>query len=380
MTGKFRAFDLDHMQTLVIKIGTALLSGRRAFDGRVMEAVVKEICALKREHDINVLIVTSGAVGCGMNTLGLTARPADLRHKQAVAAVGQATLMHYYETLFLTYGDGLRTAQVLLSCADLANRRSYLNVRNTLQTLFEMKQVIPILNENDSTAVEELRFGDNDTLSAKIAAKINADLLIILTDVDGLYDKNPREADDAQLIDEVDKVTEDIEAFAGGAGTIAATGGMRTKLDAARIGAAAGVPVVLANGHTPGIVHGVLSGSVPRTLFLPAKVSISHRKRWIAFGQLAQGTLHIDDGARKALLEKGKSLLPAGVTALEGTFAVGASVRICDAQGHDLARGLVNYSSSELERIRGHKTTDIEGILGHKDYDEVIHRDNLVLL
>lgn len=368
------------MHTLVVKIGTALLSGQRAFDGRVMEAVVKEICRIKRVHDVNVVIVTSGAVGCGMNTLGMTERPADLRYKQAVSAVGQATLMHYYETLFQTWGEGLRTAQVLLSWADLANRRSYLNVRNTLQTLFAMQRIIPVVNENDSTAVDELRFGDNDTLAAKIAAKLSADLLVILTDVDGLYDKNPREHPDAALLREVAAVTPELEAQAGGAGTVASTGGMQTKLAAVKIASAAGVPVILANGHTPEILHGVLEGSAPRTLFLPSVSVLSHRKRWIAFGQSVQGTLRVDDGARRALAEEGRSLLPAGVASVEGDFDVGAAVRIVDAAGAELARALTNYSSADIRRIQGRRTSEIAEILGRKDYDEVVHRDNLVLL
>jgi len=373
-------FDPDTIRTLVVKIGTQLLSGRRAFEGMVMEAVVKEIAALKRRHDLNVLIVSSGAVGCGMNALGLTKRPADLRNKQAVAAVGQATLMHYYETLLKTYGEGLRSAQVLLTWSDLDKRQSYLNVRNTLNTLFSLKTVVPIVNENDSTAVEELRFGDNDTLAAKIAAKINAGLLIILSDVDGLYDGNPAQRADAKIIPYVERVTDEIAACAGGAGSVAATGGMRTKLEAARIAAAAGVPVIIANGNRQGVVRGVLEGTVPCTVFAPARESLSHRKRWIAFGRVMQGQLIVDDGARKALVNQGKSLLPAGVVEVRGEFDVGAAVLVRDAAGHDLARGLVNYSSRDVARIRGKKTVEIAGILGHKDFDEVIHRDNLVLL
>ncbi len=373
-------FDPDKIETLVVKIGTQLLSGRKAFEGMVMEAVVKEIAALKRQHDLNVLIVSSGAIGCGMNALGLKKRPADLRHKQAVAAVGQATLMHYYETLLQTYGDGLRSAQVLLTSSDLDKRQSYLNVRNTLNTLFSLKTVVPIVNENDSTAVEELRFGDNDTLSAKIAAKINAGLLIILSDVDGLYDHNPAQFPGAKIIPYVENITEEIEAGAGGAGSIASTGGMKTKIEAARIASVAGVPVVIANGYIEGIIHSVLGGTAPCTVFAPARETLSHRKRWIAFGRVTQGRLVIDDGARKALTKQGKSLLPAGIVEVQGEFDVGAAVLVSDTAGQHLARGLVSYSSRDIGRIRGRKSSEIEGILGHKDFDEVIHRDNLVLL
>jgi glutamate 5-kinase len=374
------ASDTDQIRTMVVKIGTNLLSGQRAFDGRVMEACVKEICALKHERDIDLLVVSSGAVGCGMNTLGLTKRPTALPLKQAVAAVGQSTLMHLYETMLKTYGQGLSSAQVLLTLADLDNRQTYLNVRNTLRALFDIKTVVPIINENDSTAVEELRFSDNDTLAAKIAAKINADLLIILTDVDGLFDRNPAAHREAQLIPEVREITSEMTGAAGGAGSVASTGGMRTKLDAARIACAAGVPVVIANGYRSGIIHGILDGSAPHTRFTPAKTALPHRKRWIAFGRASRGSLRIDDGARNALIHRGKSLLAAGVVAVDGEFHPGDAVRIVDAQGHDLGRGLVNYDSRELRLIQGRHSKEITAILGHKDFDEVVHRDNLALL
>lgn len=206
--------DINRM---VIKIGTNLLTGKHAFEGQILEEVVKEVCSLKHSTGMDIVIVSSGAVGCGMQALGLKQRPAVLPEKQAVAAVGQARLMHYYETLFRTYGEGITTAQVLLTQSDLDSRRNYLNIRNTLNTLFAMRTVVPIINENDSTATEELRFGDNDTLAAKIAAKINASLLIILTDVEGLYDKNPLADKSARLIRNVERITPDIEAAAGAA-------------------------------------------------------------------------------------------------------------------------------------------------------------------
>ena len=368
------------LKRLVVKIGTNLLSGKRAFEGRVMETVVRELCDIKTAHGIDVLVVSSGAVGFGMKALGLEHRPTLLPEKQAVAAVGQSRLMHYYETLVGTHSPGLTTAQVLLTQADLDERRNYLNARNTLVTLFEMKNVIPVINENDSTATEELRFGDNDTLAAKIAAKINADLLIILTDVDGLYDRNPDRDKSARLITEVAEITHDMEAVAGGAGSIASTGGMRTKLSAARIATAAGVRCVIANGFREGIIHGVLDGDAPCTQFLPAHAALSHRKRWIAFGRSVRGMIRVDDGARAALLDRGKSLLPAGVTAVEGQFESGAAVRIVDSAGEVIARGLVNYGSDDMRRIMRHKSAEIAALLGHKDFDEVVHRDNLVVL
>jgi glutamate 5-kinase len=375
--------NLSEIRTLVIKIGTSLLTGERGFDGRVLESLVKELAELKRAHELNVLIVTSGAVGCGMGVLGLKDKPKLLPVKQATAAVGQARLMHYYETLFEVYGGGLRVAQVLLTGADLDNRHSYLNVRNTIRALFHFKNVVPVINENDSTATDELhglRFGDNDTLAARVAAKIGADLLILLSDVDGLYDKNPAKAKDAKLIERVDTVTDEIEALAGDAGSVAATGGMKTKLQAARIACAAGLPMAIANGRRERVIHGVLSGKGPMTLFDGGNGHMSQRKRWIAFGRSTRGVLTVDDGARDALIKKGKSLLAAGITEVSGAFELGASVRIDDATGHSIACGLVNYSSDDLELIKGRKSKEIQSILGRKDFDEVIHRDNLVLL
>lgn len=370
----------NYPKRIVIKIGTNLLTGRRAFDGHILEGLVQEIVSLKQQDGLEVLIVTSGAVGCGMDALGLKKRPVALPEKQAVAAVGQARLMHYYETLFRVYGKGMTTAQILLTQADLDSRQNYLNIRNTLSTLFTMKQVVPIINENDSTATEELRFGDNDTLAAKIAAKANADLLLILTDVDGLYDKNPREDETAALIREVTHITEEIEALAGGAGSIASTGGMRTKLQAAKIAVAAGVDCIITSGYRKQVLHQVLAGEAPHTRFRPAKVALSHRKRWIAFGRSVCGTLQVDAGATTALVEKGKSLLPVGVTHVEGRFGAGAAVRIVDPEGAMIACGLANYDSDTIARLQGKKTDEITAILGHNDYDEIVHRNNLVLM
>ena len=368
------------VKTLVVKIGTTLLSGKQPFDGVLLEEIVKDLAELKRERLINILIVSSGAIGCGMNALGLTTRPKSLPLKQAAAAVGQATLMHYYETLFRHHGDALNTAQVLLTAADLDNRQSYLNVRNTIHTLFELKTVIPVVNENDSTATEEITFGDNDTLAAKIAGKIDADLLIILSDVDGLFNANPAKNPDARLIARVEEVTDEIELLAGDTTVETSIGGMKTKLAAVKIACAAGLPVVIANGRRPHIVRDILSGEGRGTLFCAHEAALCHRKRWIAFGRKTAGVLKVDDGAEKALLSAGKSLLPAGVVGIEGEFGIGAAVRVVDSTGREIARGLVNYSSADIARIKGLKSKDIKAILGRKDFDEVIHRNNLVVL
>lgn len=373
-------YDPDTIGTIVIKLGTNLISGAQAFEGQVIEDVVKEICTLKNTHSLNVVLVSSGAIGCGMRALNLPDRPASLPDKQAVAAVGQSYLMHYYQTLFATYGGDLHTAQVLLTTHDLDDRQHYLNARNTLHTLFAMKRVVPIVNENDSTATDELRFSDNDNLAARVAAKIDADLLVILTDVDGLYDRNPADDDGARLIEQVSLITDALIASAGQARTPLGTGGMRAKLEAARIATRAGVPVVIANGHRASIIQKTLDGSAPGTTFAPAANQLSQRKRWIAFGRRIEGALHVDAGAARALAEQGRSLLPAGVVSVTGHFSMGATVTVHEPGGQVIARALTNYSSADIERILGKQSSEIGAVLGRKDFDEVVHRDNLALV
>lgn len=369
-----------NVKTLVVKIGTTLLFGDGGFQSQFLEEAVKQMARVKRERDLNLLVVSSGAVGCGMNALGLTQRPALLPEKQAVAAVGQSRLMHFYEALFQTHGAGLQAAQVLLSARDLDDRRSYLNLRNTLNALFAFGNIVPVLNENDSTATQEIRFGDNDTLAAKVASKAGADLLLILSNVDGLYDSDPTTNADAKLLEHVPAVTREIEALAKDTRTQTSIGGMTTKLSAAKICCASGLPCVIANGHRPNVIEDVLNGAGPMTVFGANTNGISHRKRWIAFGRSSRGTIRIDDGARDALLNKGTSLLAAGVVEVQGDFEIGEAVSIIDGNGASIARGLVNYPRRDLERIKGKKSGEIEAILGAKDFDEVIHRDNLVIL
>jgi glutamate 5-kinase len=372
--------DFTNIKTLVVKIGTTLLSNEHGFDGSILEGLVKDLAQVKRIYNLNLLIVSSGAMGCGMDRLGMTKRPDLLRLKQATAAVGQARLMHFYETLFQTYGGGLKTAQVLLSKSDLDNRKSYLNVRNTINTLFEFKDIIPIVNENDSTATNELRFGDNDTLSARVAAKIDADLLILLSDVNGLYKTNPSTDPHAELIPHVENVTADIESFAEDTAVATSIGGMKTKLEAAKIACSSGLPLVIANGHRKNIISEVLSGIAPMTVFGASEHGLDSRKRWIAYGTSMKGKIHIDAGAAQALVELHKSLLPAGMVRVEGSFETGDAVSIMNPDGREIARGLVNYASDEMSKICGAKTSEIEKHLGHKDYDSAIHRDNLVLV
>ncbi len=373
------SINLTNVRTLVVKVGTSLLSGPHGFDGRLVEGVVKELSALKRERGLNILLVSSGAIGCGMDRLGMNARPRQLPMKQAVAAVGQSRLMHYYETLFQTWGDGLVAAQVLLSTIRFEDREQYLNIRNTINTLFSFGNVVPVVNENDTVSTEQLTFGDNDTLSARVAVVADADVLIILSDVDGLFDKNPATHSDAKLIEHVENVDDGIEALAEDSVTQTTIGGMRTKLAAARIACKAGLPMVITNGHRPGIIRAVLDGTGLMTTFGHEPELLNHRKRWIAFGAAVRGTLRVDEGARRALLEKGSSLLAIGITGVEGTFVKGDAVRIQTGDGKPVAAGLVNFSSSDLVRIRGCKSHEIAAILGRDDFEVVVHRDNLAL-
>jgi len=321
--------------------------------------------------------VTSGAVGAGMGRLGLKQKPKTIPHKQALAAIGQGQLMQVYAKLFSEYGKTV--AQVLLTREDLGQRNRYLNARHALLTILEYG-MIPIINENDVVAVEELKFGDNDTLSALVAGLVDADLLLILSDIEGLYTADPRHDERAALIRQVTEITPEIEALAGGAGTLTGTGGMFTKIQAAKIATNSGVSMVIAQGSEEGIIGQVAAGKEVGTLFLAKDHKLHSRKRWLAFGLPVHGSLMVDNGAAKAILERGKSLLPRGITRVEGEFQVGDLVTICALTGEEIARGLVNYSTEELEKIKGCYSKEILTVLGHKHYDEIIHRDNLVVI
>lgn len=323
-----------------------------------------------------VVLVTSGAIGAGRGRLGWQERKRRLSipEKQAAAAVGQPLLMQVYEGLFQELG--LTVAQVLLTRGDVADRQRYLNARHTLSTLLD-HGVVPIINENDTVAVEELKFGDNDTLSALVASLLEADLLVLLTDTEGLYTADPRVDSSARLIHTVERITPELEAAAGGAGTPGATGGMITKLQAARLATAGGIPVVIASSAKERVLLRLLEGEELGTYFVPETGRLQARKRWIAFHLQPVGIVRVDDGAKEALLYRGKSLLPRGVVGVEGEFEHGDPVSVRSLDGQEFARGLVNYSAAELRLIAGHKTSEIEAILGYKGYEEVIHRDNL---
>lgn len=367
---------LSGIKRVVVKVGSSSIThptGKLNF--AQVERLVRQLADLHNQ-DYQVILVSSGAVGAGMGKLGLKQRPKNIPEKQALAAVGQGLLMHMYEKMFAEYGQTV--AQILLTKEDMADRRRFLNARTALLTLLNFG-VIPIINENDTVAVEEIKFGDNDTLSAMVASLADADLLVILSDIDGLYTANPHSDSTAQLISLVEEITPEIEQIAGGAGSGLGTGGMVTKLQAAKIAMNSGVAMVIGHGRDEGILGKIVAGEEVGTLFMPKESPLHCKKRWIAFGSNIQGKLIIDDGAQEVLQKAGKSLLAIGITDVQGSFDMGNAVGVYNYNGLEIARGIVNYSSCEIEKIKGVRTTEIASILGYKDYDEVIHRDNLVL-
>jgi glutamate 5-kinase len=373
-------FDRNQLQSahrIVVKVGTSTLThpnGKLNYSR--IEYLVRELADAVNSGK-QILLVSSGAVGAGMDRLGWKEKPKTIPEKQAAAAVGQGILMHTYEKLFGEYGQIV--AQVLLTREDSVNRKRYANSRNTLLTLLDIG-VIPIINENDAVAIDELKIGDNDTLSANVAAIVDADLLIILSDVDGVYSANPQKDPSARLIAEIPEVTPEIEAICGGAGTMRGTGGMLTKMAAARMAMNSGIVMVIASGAKEGVVQAVLAGQSVGTLFPPQQNRLQFRKRWLAFGARIKGRLTVDRGCAQALRKSGSSLLAAGIKAVEGSFDQGNTVSIVNQDGWEIARGLANYNAADTVRIMGAHTHEIAGILGHKPYDEVVHRDNMVLL
>ena len=368
---------LPKVKRLVVKVGSGLISapGQGLLPDRI-GALADELAALAKDGR-EVVVVSSGAIASGMARLGLTQRPRSIPEKQAAAAVGQSALMWHYEQAFARHG--IRVAQVLVTQEDISARPRYLNARNTLQVLLRFR-VVPVVNENDTVAVEEIKVGDNDNLAALVAHLIDADLLVILTDVDGLYTGDPRVDPEARRLETVDAVTEEIERLVWDADGQVSVGGMSTKLEAARKVTSSGIPMVIASGRVPGTLRRVLRGEPLGTYFVPRGDRLAGRKRWIAFAVPPQGRLTVDAGARSALVERGKSLLPSGVVEVEGEFHAGEVVSLSAADGKEFARGLTNYDAAELRKIQGAKTKDIEERLGYKSFDEVIHRDNLVLL
>lgn len=366
---------------IVVKVGTSLLTDQNGFlNHDFMQQLCSDLSELKKKGE-KIILVTSGAIIAGLGKLKSREKSKGsltLREKQAAAAIGQVQLMQVYEQEFARHGH--LVAQVLLTREDLEDRARYLNARNTLLTLFDLG-AIPIINENDTVAVEEIQVGDNDNLAAIVASKVGADYLIILTDVEGLYTDDPTKNRNAKLISEVKEITSEIEILArkNPAGE-RGTGGMLTKIEAAKIATHSGVTMVIAQGEGEKVIQQILSGENIGTKFLPQKEELKARDRWIAFGMKAKGKIYIDQGAVEALIKKGKSLLPSGITSVDENFEVGDMVSIFSPEGEEIARGLTYYSAEDIRKIQGKKSQEIEKILGRKDYDEVIHRDNLVIL
>ncbi len=368
---------LRRARRVVVKIGSQILSSSAGIEEARLRLLVGELAGL---HDQNkeIVVVSSGAVAAGMTRLGWKERPRTIPEKQALAAVGQIKLMALYERFFSKYDK--RVAQVLLTHEDLANRQRYINAKHTFQMLLE-SSIVPIVNENDTVAVEEMKFGDNDHLSALAATLLAADILVILSDVEGVCDRDPRLHRDARVIPLIQDVKAVKDAIAGSSRSTFGTGGIITKLGAAEKAAAAGIPTVITSGFKSGVLASVFdSDEEVGTLVLPEKNRLTHRKHWIAYNLKPAGELVVDSGAHDALVHKKRSLLPSGLKEVRGSFGVGDCVRCLDLGGGEFARGLVNYSAQELNQIKGLHTSNIEKVLGYKAYDEIIHRDDLVLL
>ncbi len=367
---------LPRAKRVVIKIGSAILSDGNGFDTDRLARLVAEVCALDLPQ---VVLVTSGAVAVGMAKLTRLERPKSVPQRQAAAAVGQIGLMALYEEHFAMRGRTV--AQILLTHDDLANRRRYINARHTFEELLAAR-VVPVVNENDTVAVEEfLNFGDNDNLSALVATLIGADLLVILSDVSGLHTANPATDAKAERVALVTAIDERIHAFVTDVNLTVGTGGMRSKLRAAEKSTAAGINCIIADGLHDGVLPRVFDAECDEgTLFLAQGDRLSRRKHWIAHTLRPAGSVSLDAGAYRAVIDQGRSLLPKGITAIGGRFGAGDCVSCLAPDGGEIARGLVNYSSEDLARIMGHHTNEIQSILGYRLGDEVIHRDDLVLL
>jgi len=366
---------LSKVKRVVIKVGSGVLVGKDGVDPEIIHRLVADVCEVI-DQGYEVLLVSSGAVAAGKGDLGIVGRPPTIPLKQAAAAIGQGRLMRFYKDAFRV--GGRRVGQILLTRDDLANRRRFLNARNTLMTLLEY-HIVPIINENDTVAVDEIRFGDNDNLSALVTNLAEADLLVILSDVDGLYDSNPRINPRAKPIAKVEQITPAIEAMAGGVGSVVGTGGMATKIEAAKRAGLYGVSTVILDGRQPRVLPRLFAGEELGSWFLPAINRLTPIRHWIAFTKKPRGRLMVDEGAVQALMCKGKSLLPSGISGIEGRFDRGDAVRLCDLEGREFARGIINYSQAELARIQGHKSQEIEELLGYQYGAEVVHRDYMVL-
>jgi glutamate 5-kinase len=372
-----RQMLFDKARRVVVKVGSAVLTDNNGLKADVISNIARELSFLQGTGR-EVILVTSGAVAAGRRTLGSGAKlSGELKVKQALAALGQGQLIHAYERAFSRHEQ--KVAQILLTHTDLSSRDRYLNVRNTIQALFGFG-VIPIINENDTVSVEELRFGDNDTLGALITNMIDADMFIILTDVDGLYTASPQEVSTAQPVYTVARIDSEVEEMAGYTRSALGSGGMQSKIRAAKMVAACGGSSFIGPGNRTDILKDLFSGEMVGTFFLPSLEKIKSRKHWIAYVLRPKGYFVLDKGACRALVDHGKSLLPSGILEVSGHFGVGSPVQCRNIENEVIAAGLTNYSSADIDKIKGRRSSEIMNILGFNDSDEVIHRDNLVLM
>ncbi|MBF0232478.1 MAG: glutamate 5-kinase [Desulfamplus sp.] len=370
-----RSTIFSHAKRVVVKIGSGVLTLNHGLNTDVIKEISQQIDRL-RQNGVQVMIISSGAIASGVKKIGLERRPDGIPARQAAAAVGQAGLILAWEHAFARFDS--KVAQLLLTREDLSHRRRYLNARNTLNQLLAWN-IIPIINENDTVVFEEIKLGDNDNLAAMITLLMDADILVNLTDIDGLYDKDPRVHSDARLLSSVSTITSEMEDAAGGIPGNLGTGGMLSKVKAAKKLTRAGIPMIIAGGLNQNIITDIVAGKDKGTLFIPGNQRLNSRKCWIAFNLKSQGNLTVDKGAEDALVKKGKSLLPIGIINVTDDFCMGAPVDICSSSGKVLGRGLVNYSSSDILKIMGLKSDKIRQVLGSKPFDDVIHRDNLAI-
>ena len=369
---------LSNVSKIVIKIGTRVLTnGDGLLDKNRIMGLSKQVVDL-RLRGFSVVLVSSGSIGAGISALGLQKRPGILPELQAAAAIGQGKLIEIYNKCFEKHG--YHAAQLLLTRQDFEDRQRYLNTCNTLHSLLNFK-TIPIINENDTISVDEITFGDNDILSALVTNLLQADLLILLSSVDGLYTTPPTSGKRCRVLSVVDSISDDIKRLAFKQKTKEGVGGMESKLEAANIATGSGEAVIIANGMQSGILSKIMNYDDVGTLFVPCNKKITSRKRWIGFTVKPKGRVYIDEGALGALQKKGKSLLPSGVVKIDGKFVKGDVVSVVDVVGkREIARGLMNYSADEVQKVKGLRTSLIKKTLGSKPYDEIIHRDNMVLL
>ncbi len=372
---KKRKECFDQAKRVVVKVGSNVLTTDYGLNIEAVKSISGQIGSLV-QNGLQVLLVSSGAMASGFKKIGISKRPDEIPERQAAAAIGQAGLIREYEKAFGQFG--INVAQILLTGDGLANRRRYLNARNTLNKLLSWN-VVPIINENDTVVTEEIKLGDNDNLAAMITLLMDADILINLTDIEGLFDKDPRKNPDAKLIPVVSEIKREIELYAGNIPGPLGTGGMLSKITAAKKVTSAGISMVIAKGEQPEVLQLLFSGEENGTFFMPGKEKMQSRKCWIAFTLKPKGILIIDNGASEAIVNRGKSLLPSGIVDVEGAFDVGAPVEFIGQDKKKLGMGLVNYSANDIRRIMGQKSDRIKKKLGHKSYDEVIHRDNLTI-